>query len=159
MAPNQFANLLKRERRRRGWTQKYVAIKLKTTRVTVARWEAGTALPAPYLRDQLSKLLGTSIQEYFPVETPGPSSARSSTKQADAQQKLSANEEVSRLEAENHHLDMQIKLLEIQTQHVKFTLELANQFINILDPLCSAEVRSLTIKQLLDEPPDAFQYR
>jgi len=56
-------NLLKVERRLRGWSQAKVAEVLGVSTKTVTRWELGTAVPYPYYRGQLAALFGKTAQQ------------------------------------------------------------------------------------------------
>jgi|SRR5581483_5484782 len=58
-----FQNIVKNERARRGWSQADVAEKIGSDPKTVGRWERGLTFPSPYMCQQLSKLYGKSIQE------------------------------------------------------------------------------------------------
>ncbi len=200
--PNQFALLLKRERKRRAWTQQDVADGLGTTRETVARWETGKALPAFYLRSSLSRLLGKRVEEFFLVDAVGSSSTRSRAKSTAAKTEIgtvdlveidmsatnsavqvergvertelkdhlppggneqgthnngqdgqgpSIHEDIHRLDAERLHLEIQMKCLEAQRKYIESTIDIAIRMIEVIEPACDAEVRSLTIEVLLTE--------
>src|SRR5260370_31350091 len=56
-------NLLRDERKQRGWSQAYVAEALGITTKTVIRWELGHAVPFPYHRHKLSALFGKTAEE------------------------------------------------------------------------------------------------
>src|SRR5260370_5545528 len=56
-------NLLRDERKQRGWSQAYVAEALGITTKTVIRWELGHAVPFPYNRHKLSALFGKTAEE------------------------------------------------------------------------------------------------
>ena len=56
-------NLLRVERKRRGWSQADVAEALGITTKTVVRWERGDTVPFPYHRYKLSDLFGKTLQE------------------------------------------------------------------------------------------------
>ncbi len=56
-------NLLRDERKRRGWSQAQVAEALGITTKTVIRWELGRAVPFPYYREKLFALFGKTVQE------------------------------------------------------------------------------------------------
>src|SRR2546430_1482850 len=58
--PNQ---ILKRERRLRGWTQEYLAIRVGSDPKSVGRWERGEAFPSPYYQQKLIKLFGKTAHE------------------------------------------------------------------------------------------------
>ncbi len=49
-----FAHLLRQERLYRGWSQKQLAQKMNTTRVTISRWEQGISMPSPLFWQRLS---------------------------------------------------------------------------------------------------------
>ncbi|GAC1623342.1 MAG: hypothetical protein NVS4B11_18030 [Ktedonobacteraceae bacterium] len=51
--PNQR---LRQQREARGWSQKYVALQVKTSDFTVGRWERGTSFPSAYFRTKLCDL-------------------------------------------------------------------------------------------------------
>ncbi len=46
-------HLLRRERERRGWSQRRVAEQLGTTEDKVSRWERGEVTPSPFYREKL----------------------------------------------------------------------------------------------------------
>jgi transcriptional regulator with XRE-family HTH domain len=75
MSTNRFPSLLKQERQQRGWSQQDVAKELKTTRVTVNRWEHGIALPTLYFRGRLCALFEKRMEEFFPIDALNPSTA------------------------------------------------------------------------------------
>jgi tetratricopeptide (TPR) repeat protein/transcriptional regulator with XRE-family HTH domain len=54
--------LIKLERQRRGWSQSELAQRLGTTQVNVSRWETGSNLPGPYLRQKLAEVFGKSLE-------------------------------------------------------------------------------------------------
>src|SRR5260370_38008907 len=56
-------NLLRDERKQRGWSQADVAQALGITTKTVIRWELGQAVPFPYHRRKLSALFGKTVQD------------------------------------------------------------------------------------------------
>jgi transcriptional regulator with XRE-family HTH domain/energy-coupling factor transporter ATP-binding protein EcfA2 len=58
-----FHIILKKERKRRGWSQAYVAEKLGTDFRVVSRWERGLHLPTAYHRPALCALFNMSAQE------------------------------------------------------------------------------------------------
>ena len=51
---------LKAQRRKKNWTQVYVATMIGTSDVEVSRWETGVAEPSLYFREQLCMLFGTT---------------------------------------------------------------------------------------------------
>lgn len=55
--------MLKAERKRRGWTQAWLARALGVTTRTVIRWEQGLVLPQPTHRMQLESLFGKMAEE------------------------------------------------------------------------------------------------
>lgn len=55
--------ILKRERRLRGWSQAYVAEKVGSDPKTVSRWEQGKNSPGPYYVQKLIDLFGKSAEE------------------------------------------------------------------------------------------------
>lgn len=55
--------ILKNERRLRGWSQSYVAEKLGSDPKTVSRWEQGKHSPGPYYVQKLVDLFGKSTEE------------------------------------------------------------------------------------------------
>lgn len=57
-----WGKILKRERLKRGWTQKEVADALGTDERAVRAWEKQEQFPSPYHRRQLSALYGKSIE-------------------------------------------------------------------------------------------------
>lgn len=58
--PNQ---LLREERRKRGWSQKDVATQLGAERYYISRWERGMVSPSPHYRQQLCALFGKDARE------------------------------------------------------------------------------------------------
>ena len=56
-------NLLRVERKRRGWSQEKVAQALGVNVTTVRRWEGSKAVPYPYYRKKLAALFGTTAQK------------------------------------------------------------------------------------------------
>ena len=67
-----FHVILKKERKRRGWSQAYVAEKLGTDFRVVSRWERGLHLPTAYHRPALCALFNMSAA----CRCPGGSSRR-----------------------------------------------------------------------------------
>ena len=61
--PQPFHQILKRERRRHGWTQSALAELLGIDANTVSRWERGTHAPFPIFRTKLSELFALSLEE------------------------------------------------------------------------------------------------
>jgi len=61
MVIDRFPHLLRQERGRRGWSQQNLAEELKTTRVTITRWESGTTMPSLYCRRQICELFHKQI--------------------------------------------------------------------------------------------------
>ncbi len=57
------SDLLKAERRKRGWTQAKVAEAVGVDAKTVGRWERGKAIPYPYYREQLCILFGKNAEQ------------------------------------------------------------------------------------------------
>ena len=55
-------------RKERGYTQEILAKALNVSNKTVSRWETGTGFPEISMLPQLSKLLGTSIDELLASE-------------------------------------------------------------------------------------------
>ena len=58
-----FSDILKQERRRRGWSQAYLAEKLGTDPNTVGRWERGSHTPNSYACRELCALLDMTLEE------------------------------------------------------------------------------------------------
>jgi transcriptional regulator with XRE-family HTH domain len=56
-------DLLRAERRRRGWSQAKLAEILGISTKTVRRWELGRAIPYPYYRKRLSALFGKTTEQ------------------------------------------------------------------------------------------------
>lgn len=54
---------LKRERKLRGWSQQYVAIRIGAARYYVSRWEIGIVSPSPDYRRKLCELFGMNARE------------------------------------------------------------------------------------------------
>jgi transcriptional regulator with XRE-family HTH domain len=54
---------LRKARVQRNWTQSALAIRLNTSRITVARWEQGQTLPSLYYREQLCETFGLTSLE------------------------------------------------------------------------------------------------
>jgi transcriptional regulator with XRE-family HTH domain len=61
--PQPFHQILKRERRKHGWTQSALAELLGIDANTVSRWERGSHVPFPIFRTKLSELLGIPLEE------------------------------------------------------------------------------------------------
>src|SRR5947209_15685163 len=55
--------IIRQERRRRGWTQERLAEAIGISVMTVKRWESGKALPQSYSLTKLSELFEKSIEE------------------------------------------------------------------------------------------------
>ena len=71
MVVNDFPHLLKQERIRRGWTQQRLAEELKTTRISIYRWEQRGIRPDFVFWESLSEFLGVEVGSLF-VESPDP---------------------------------------------------------------------------------------
>src|SRR5216684_2589727 len=61
--PQPFHQILKRERRKHGWTQSTLAELLGIDANTVSRWERGSHVPFPIFRTKLSELFGIPLEE------------------------------------------------------------------------------------------------
>jgi transcriptional regulator with XRE-family HTH domain len=61
--PQPFHQILKRERRKHGWTQSALAELLGIDANTVSRWERGSHVPFPIFRTKLSELFGIPLEE------------------------------------------------------------------------------------------------
>jgi len=61
--PQPFYQILKRERRKHGWTQSALAELLGIDANTVSRWERGSHVPFPIFRMKLSELFGIPLEE------------------------------------------------------------------------------------------------
>lgn len=61
--PQPFHQILKRERRKHGWTQSTLADLPGINANTVSRWERGSHIPYPIFRAKLSDLFGMSLEE------------------------------------------------------------------------------------------------
>lgn len=61
--PPPFHQILKRERRKHGWTQSALAELLGIDANTVSRWERGSHVPFPIFRTKLSELFGIPLEE------------------------------------------------------------------------------------------------
>src|SRR5262252_8154373 len=61
--PQPFHQILKRERRKHGWTQSALAELLGIDANTVSRWERGSHVPFPVFRTKLSELLEIPLEE------------------------------------------------------------------------------------------------
>src|SRR5215467_2134802 len=61
--PQLFHQILKRERRKHGWTQSALAELLGIDANTVSRWERGSHVPFPIFRTKLSELFGLPLEE------------------------------------------------------------------------------------------------
>jgi transcriptional regulator with XRE-family HTH domain len=61
--PQPFHQILKRERRKHGWTQSALAELLGIDANTVSRWERGSHVPYPIFRAKLSELFGKPLEE------------------------------------------------------------------------------------------------
>lgn len=57
-------SILREERLHRHWSQRDLADKLGTTRVTISRWEAGATYPNAYFRQQLCEIFNKRIEEF-----------------------------------------------------------------------------------------------
>ena len=58
-----WKDCLRRERIQRNWRQSDLAEQLRTSVVTIQRWEKGAQKPGPYFRLKLSTLFGKSAEE------------------------------------------------------------------------------------------------
>src|SRR5690242_8540875 len=56
-------DILKRERKLRGWSQEYIAKKLECDPKTVSRWERGENAPGPYYIQKLIDLFGKNAED------------------------------------------------------------------------------------------------
>ena len=63
-------DLLRAERRLRGWSQAKLAEVLGISTRTVRRWERGRAIPYPYHQQQLSALFGKTTKQLGLSEEP-----------------------------------------------------------------------------------------
>jgi transcriptional regulator with XRE-family HTH domain len=61
--PQPFHQILKRERRKHGWTQSALAELLGIDANTVSRWERGSHVPYPIFRTKLSELFALPLEE------------------------------------------------------------------------------------------------
>ena len=59
---------MRRERRRRGWTQEEVARQIGCGSKTVGRWERGKAAPGLYYGQKLIKIYGKKAEEWGLLE-------------------------------------------------------------------------------------------
>lgn len=59
---------LRRERKRRGWTQEEAARQIGSDSKTVGRWERGEAFPSLYYRQKLMKIYGKTAEELGLIE-------------------------------------------------------------------------------------------
>jgi transcriptional regulator with XRE-family HTH domain len=50
---------------------------------------------------------------------------------------------------EEHYLNVQLKYLEIQKNWIEYTIHIANQLIDVLDPTCDLGIRSLVLEECL----------
>jgi len=143
--------------------------------VTVSRWESGEVLPALSIRGPLCELFGKRLEEFFPldhmpansVSQTGYLSEVTGLKDSlltpetgqdafnEGRDDESTAKEIRQLDTEKHYLEVQMKRIEVQRKRVESTIDIANQFINVLDPGCDEVVRSLTIEELLINLPQS----
>jgi transcriptional regulator with XRE-family HTH domain len=60
-----FSDLLYEKRLEQGWSQEQMARKIKTTRMTIYRWESGLSMPSPAFWQRLSILLDYQVETFF----------------------------------------------------------------------------------------------
>src|SRR5450631_3821920 len=65
-----FAEQLRYEREKHGWSQEDVASKIGCDTKTVARWESGESRPRTYYRQKISKIFGKDLVEFRLVPQP-----------------------------------------------------------------------------------------
>jgi WD40 repeat protein/transcriptional regulator with XRE-family HTH domain len=63
-----WAEILRKERKQRAWTQEEVAEKLGIEARTIRNWESGTSFPVPKYRRKLARLYEKSLRELKLVE-------------------------------------------------------------------------------------------
>src|SRR5712691_5529724 len=63
-----WAEILRKEREQRAWTQEEVAEKLGIEARTIRNWESGTSFPVPKYRRELARLYEKSLRELKLVE-------------------------------------------------------------------------------------------
>src|SRR6266702_2135531 len=63
-----WAEILRKERKQRAWTQEEVAEKLGIEARTIRNWESGTSFPVPKYRRELARLYEKSLRELKLVE-------------------------------------------------------------------------------------------
>src|SRR6266704_3116683 len=63
-----WAEIIRKEREQRAWTQEEVAEKLGIEARTIRNWESGTSFPVPKYRRELARLYEKSLRELKLVE-------------------------------------------------------------------------------------------
>src|SRR5438128_5681856 len=66
--PTSWAEILRKEREQRAWTQEEVAEKLGIDARTIRNWESGTSFPGPKYRRELARLYEKSLRELKLIE-------------------------------------------------------------------------------------------
>lgn len=61
-------NRIEEFRKKKGWSQQTLALKLATTQPTVDRWESGDVDPPLKRAIWLARELGTTVEELFPLK-------------------------------------------------------------------------------------------
>ncbi|MCW6681563.1 helix-turn-helix transcriptional regulator [Aerococcaceae bacterium NML160702] len=62
MKPNEF---IRKERERRGWTQKELAEKIGVSQEAVTKYEAGTRTPSDSVKVAIAKLFNQTVGKIF----------------------------------------------------------------------------------------------
>jgi len=93
------ASSIQQERFRHSWSQQELADKIGTTRITISRWERGTALPGAYYRQKLCTLFEKTPEELGLMSQNGTlNTIRESELHQPAQEETDASSEESHTE-------------------------------------------------------------
>lgn len=63
----EIGNKIRRARKARGWSQRFLAAEMKVSGSAVAQWELGSSLPTLDNRIELSQKLGIPIADLLPA--------------------------------------------------------------------------------------------
>ncbi|TMC15533.1 MAG: helix-turn-helix domain-containing protein, partial [Chloroflexi bacterium] len=169
MTTSNFRTWLKQERIRRRLSQEAVAKKIKTTRVTINRWENGSTSPATCFWGPLSKFLGKPIEELFPeASSEKPSygssdvitfpektySAIDSIREDDSQEskqeqigfELSSVKEQDQLQLKMQRLEIMKKRIELQQKQLLYARNKIEAVLEVLEPQVSPDIRTMVFE-------------
>jgi predicted ATPase/transcriptional regulator with XRE-family HTH domain len=153
-----FAYQLQQERLRRDWSQSQLAFHLKTTRVTIYRWEQGISVPSPIYWERLSRFLNVPIETFLvPADPPSDplNTAELPPEEDSDEQSLLPLPEPS---SEEHHLLLERERVALAEQHLalhhhylQYVLDVVEKTLSFLDPYATQAVRCRTLELLFHQ--------